>query len=134
MRERISLISLIDDDRIFQQVTKKIIEESSLADCVLQFHDGEEAMHYLVAHRNETDLLPDVIFLDLNMPYMDGWQFLDVFKKQKFRKKMIIYIISSSISLKDQERARTYSSVTDYMVKPMSRTDFESLVKTMNLN
>jgi len=56
-----------------------IFEDSGCIDHFLQFADGEEAINYFLANKNQADRTPDLVFLDLNMPYLDGWQFLDEF-------------------------------------------------------
>ncbi|MEQ8534886.1 MAG: response regulator, partial [Imperialibacter sp.] len=77
-----------------------------------------------------SDELPDVILLDINMPVMDGWQFLDEFVKIKplIKKKITIYMVSSSIDEADLERAKTYEEVSDFIVKPVKAEDLEKML------
>jgi len=70
---------------------------------------------------NEDHNLPDVILLDINMPVMDGWEFMHEFAKIKPRtgKKIAVYMVSSSVDLNDIHRAKNISEVSDYLFKPV---------------
>jgi CheY-like chemotaxis protein len=119
----IELACIIDDDKIYVNLVKKIIETKKLCDNLLIFNDGKQSIEYfeaLLTNLSE-DKIPDVIFLDLNMPVMDGWGFIERFTKikNKFNKLITVYIVSSSINPSDLDRAKTFSSVEDYLIKPV---------------
>ena len=125
MKKKISLVSVIDDDHFFQFSTKRILESSEKVEEVLQFYDGELAMKYFRLNRNESSKIPKLIFLDLNMPFMDGWQFLDEFTANKFSLDVItIYICTSSSSTSDRDRYNQYPKLSGYMIKPISKNQF----------
>ena len=73
--------------------------------------------------------LVDVILMDINMPIMDGWQFLDEFIRIKTKKTINVYIVSSSVNPSDIERAKTYNMVSNYIVKPISREKLYSITE-----
>lgn len=127
---------LIDDDEIFTFMTKKIIEQTHLAEQIKVFANGKDAIEFLKKTVENDATLPEVIFLDLSMPVLDGWGFLEEYIKLKprFGKKITLYIISSSVSPKDHERAKTYSDVSDFIVKPMSKGKFVDLIKNLEEN
>ncbi|MCO5949972.1 response regulator [Mucilaginibacter sp. RT5R15] len=72
--------------------------------------------------------LPEVILLDLNMPVMDGWEFLDEFTKVPPAKKIIIYIVTSSIDPADVEKAKQYEAISQYIVKPVTVDNLKEIL------
>jgi two-component system, chemotaxis family, chemotaxis protein CheY len=124
-------VALIDDDEIYQLLTRKMIENTGLVQDLLSFADGQEALDYLEAHQQKPDQLPDLIFLDLEMPFMDGWQFLEQYARLAFPKKIALYINSSSTSLADQERSRQFGQLKGYLIKPLTRDQFEAVLNSL---
>jgi len=129
----ISNMTLIDDDEVFVFLTKKAIERTHLVELIRVFSNGLDAIDFLREHRDNVDALPEIILLDLSMPIMDGWQFLDQFSKlaPKIDKKIIIYLCSSSISPNDIQLAKKNSLVTDYVIKPITKEKLIELIKNM---
>ncbi|WP_109301644.1 response regulator [Aquimarina sp. AU474] len=117
---RIDTACVIDDDPIFVYGIKKVMKVTNFCDRILVFNDGQEALDNLKEIILINGQLPDVILLDLNMPILDGWQFLEEFIKIPCAKKIIIYIVSSSVDPEDVLRAKSYERVSDYIVKPIS--------------
>ncbi len=117
---KIDIACIIDDDPIFVFGVKKIMELIDFCNSLMVFRDGEEALHNLKAIISANKKLPDVILLDLNMPVLDGWQFLEEFVKVPCEKKITIYIVSSSVDPEDVLRAKSYELVSDYIVKPVT--------------
>jgi len=124
------IIALVDDDTIFQLTSSRMLKASSPDVNLLQFSNGEEALRYLNENFDKKENLPDLIFLDINMPYVDGWMFLDDYNhlKEKIGKSIIIYMVSSSIDPVDINRAKGNKLVSDYLIKPITRTGFENLL------
>jgi two-component system, chemotaxis family, chemotaxis protein CheY len=133
MASKAPIIALVDDDKIFQLTASKTLKATAITDSILQFENGEEALKFLREHITDTDSLPDYIFLDINMPMIDGWMFLDDYEnlKNKFSKPISIYMVSSSIDTRDIERARKNVNVKDYIVKPVTRDKFIELLKNV---
>lgn len=115
-------ICLIDDDRIYQFTARRIIELVNPAQNVLNFYNGKEAIDFFKQPGLGVDELPDIIFLDINMPVMNGWEFLQDYNaiKNFFPKKIAIYMVSSSIDEKDRLQSQHYG-VTDYIEKPINQ-------------
>jgi len=130
MKTKSPIIALVDDDKIFQLTSAKIIRSLDLTHEILQFGNGEEALEYLRANADVSDNLPDYIFLDINMPYVDGWMFLADYAtlKAKLKKTISIFMISSSIDPRDVIRAQNNLDVRDYIIKPVSPEKFKQLV------
>lgn len=129
----INLVALIDDDEIASFIGKKIIEKTNLVNQIKFFSSGDEAISFLKFNANHPDLLPEIILLDLNMPLMDGFEFLEAFIKLKPRlgKKINIYIVSSSDSPIDLKRINAISEVSDYIIKPLTKEKFERIVRVL---
>lgn len=128
--KKIELLALVDDDDTFVFITKKIIEKTNHVKEIKVFHNGLEAITYLKENLNADYKLPEVIFLDLSMPIMDGWQFLDEFTTLETPKtsKIIIYICSSSISHHDIMKAKKMSAVSDFIIKPVTKDKFTEII------
>jgi two-component system chemotaxis response regulator CheY len=126
------IIAIVDDDKIFQLTASKNIKSISVTDRVLQFENGEDALQFINSNLSNPTLLPDYIFLDINMPFIDGWMFLEDYEKikSKLGKPMKIYMVSSSIDPRDIARAKNNHNVSDYVVKPVSREKFAELLET----
>lgn len=124
-------LTLVDDDDIFVFLTTKIIEQTNLIDLIKVFGNGLDAINFLKENKNNVDALPDIILLDLSMPIMNGWQFLEEYNKLNptIGKKITIYICSSSISPDDITRAKTISEVSDYIIKPITKDKLIDLIK-----
>lgn len=130
MTSKETIVALVDDDKIFQFTASKTIKALSLTEKILQFENGEEALKYLVENASNEDTLPDYIFLDINMPYVDGWMFLQDFTNlsESLVKKISIFMVSSSIDPRDIQRARSIPEVKEYITKPVSREKFIELL------
>ncbi len=124
-------LTLIDDDDIFVFLTKKAIENTNLVEFIKVFGNGLDGINFIKENCDDVDSLPEVILLDLSMPIMDGWQFLDQFTKliPKIEKKITIYICSSSISPSDILLAKKNNAVSDYIIKPVTKEKLTELIK-----
>jgi len=116
------IVAIIDDDRVFQKITWMKLTRNKFARKVLMFSDGDQAMRFIEGNADKPDELPDIILLDLNMPVMDGWDFMNAFVKirPKIGKKITIFVATSSVNPEDQRRATEVSAVSDYVIKPIS--------------
>ena len=131
--EEIDTLYLIDDDEVFLFLTEKIVAYSNKVKNIQTFKNGYEAIEHLKSVKDQPENLPDVIFLDISMPVMDGWNFLEEYKNfnDSFGKKIYVYIITSSIDPKDYEKARSVNEVTDFIIKPVTKEKFQELVKQL---
>jgi CheY-like chemotaxis protein len=127
--KKVDIACIIDDDPIFVFGTKKIMKLANFCNSFMVFHNGEEAINHLkpIIESNSAPM-PDVILLDLNMPIMDGWEFLEEFIKIPCEKKVTIYIVTSSIDPHDLERAKDYDKISNYLIKPISAEKLQQIL------
>jgi len=126
-------VYLIDDDDIYVFLTKKTILKVRQDVDVEVFSDGLQAITHLKAVQHQPELLPDVIFLDLNMPVMDGWDFLKEYQElaPAFVKTNELYIVSSSISPHEMERSKSIPAVTEFIIKPLVKEKFLEILEKL---
>lgn len=119
------VIWVIDDDPIYQIIVNKIINRSEIFSAVSTFKNGKEGIDALNNSLQKNELLPDIILLDINMPIMDGWEFMEEMKllKPQFSKTVITYIVSSSIAIEDKNKSKTYPDILGYLSKPITTND-----------
>ena len=120
---------LVDDNEIDNIINEKIIEANSFAESILVFQTGQEALDYLKNNQDSAEELPEIVFLDINMPIMDGFQFLEDFENfsETVRGKCKIIMLSSSISPKDIDRAASSRYVKKYLNKPLNARYLEAI-------
>ncbi len=129
-------ICIIDDEEINQFIIKTIIKNLNCEINILTYTNGEKALESLKKSAVNNEDLPDIILLDINMPVLDGWQFLDEFVTiiPKIVNKMAIYILSSSEAPDDINKAKTYKEITGYLSRPITVEtlkkifDFDSII------
>lgn len=125
-------VCIIDDDKIFRFTTEKYLSLVKEVYGVFTFTYVEEAVSYFKKHEADKARLPDVVFLDVNMPIHDGWDFLEEYEKVKpgLSKNPQIYMVSTSIDERDRERARQYPDVVDFVRKPLDEYQLQEIVNT----
>lgn len=122
-------IFIIDDDLIFVFLLKKILTKISCVDNILHFINGKDAFEALKTLNENREILPELIFLDINMPVVDGWQFLDLVEQQAFETKLSIYMVSSTISLTEIDKINSNEYIKGFLPKPI---EHEKLLKVLN--
>lgn len=128
-KKKINLVSIVDDDRLYQFTAQKTIEKIGLVDNIISFENGKDALNNLIANQYNIDEVPDIIFLDINMPIMDSWEFLEAYKqiKSNLIKIPTIYVITSSIDESDKEKTRNIEEVSNLLIKPIKREQLVAL-------
>ncbi len=135
----LDLILCVDDDPITLMLCKMVINRSEFAQELITAQNGEEALNYFDDLKlnnlgNEIQRYPELIFLDLNMPVMGGWEFLDSFIKEDYRtqfKNCKVIVLSSTIDPEDIGKAKTYPMVMDFLSKPITKEMLEGLKKRL---
>jgi len=126
-------IFCVDDDAITLMLCKKVIERVGFAKEIITAQNGEEAFAYFktLATQNEVSTdYPKLVLLDLNMPIMNGWEFLDAYQESGYQsifKEAKFIVLSSTIDPQDVDKAKKYSSVLDFLSKPITKEMLEEL-------
>ncbi|MEO5776181.1 MAG: response regulator [Flavobacterium sp.] len=123
-------VFVVDDDKIHHFIIKKLLESSNIDVEQVFFENGFDAINDLKGKVTTGEMLPDLILLDINMPVLDGWQFLEEFieLKDKISHDVVIHIISSSDNKIDIEKAESYKDIIgSYFVKPMTSDSIKSI-------
>jgi CheY-like chemotaxis protein len=125
-------IICIDDDPIALLLSNLVISKSSFASEIVTLNNGEEALNYLsqteiIEQNNMNESL--IVFLDLNMPIMDGWEFLEKFENELYPsyQNIKIILLSSSIDPNDIEKANDFPMVLDFKSKPLTKEILKSV-------
>lgn len=123
--EKLSCILLIDDHEATNFIHQMIIEKSGCVEKIVSVNSGFRALEYL---NNLTNQLPNLIFLDINMPKMNGWQFLEAYKKLDPSRKTNIVMLTASNNPSDLEKAMENPEVLDFKNKPLTTEILEELL------
>lgn len=129
------IVALVDDDRIYQFTTERMLHRLNNNIVFLWFKNGVEAMDYIRSHAHNAAELPKILILDINMPLMNGWEFLDEYNQllDTLVSPIAIYMMSSSIDDRDMKRALSYEYVSDYIEKPITTELLRTLLHRSSL-
>ncbi len=129
--KRIINLFVIDDDKIYHFLFKNLLKQNDIHVRATYFTNGADAVEF-IRNCSEEDQ-PDLILLDINMPIMNGWQFLEEYNKLKgiIKNDCIVYMISSSNNDVDIERSKSFDGVVkDYFLKPICKEDLDKIFLT----
>lgn len=114
---RFDVIFLIDDDPINNLINRRLLGKAGIGDQIEEYQSAKEALEKLKSLPETGSLL---IFLDINMPVLNGWEFLDLYTQLFPNRDDVIVILSSSIDFQDRQKAQEYSVVSGFLEKPLS--------------
>ncbi len=124
-------IFIIDDDELYQLVLKRTIKKLKNEVEITSYWNGEEALDAFVNIFMGGGELPTVVFLDINMPVLDGWQFLEGLGKIKpdIQNKLSLYLISTSLDVADKQKAMHSNMIKQFLTKPLSKETLEAILQ-----
>ncbi len=131
MKKPISLVCIIDDDDYYVFALSRMMNLLGMSDRIISFPNGEDAIDYLTMVKDYPVQIPNIIFLDIEMPVMDGWEFLKNFIqiKDQLSKPVCVYIISSSNDLKYIQKAKEFPVVSDYLIKAIDKAELKRVLE-----
>jgi len=131
MSIKLNCILLIDDDESVNFINQMVIEKLGCAEKVITCLNGMSAIEYLKSYEDGKHPQPDLMFLDINMPAMDGWEFLDAYQQLDKHQQsgVVIVMLTTSLDPEDKERAGRIPVINDFENKPLT---IEKLQEILN--
>ncbi|CAH0994810.1 Protein-glutamate methylesterase/protein-glutamine glutaminase [Emticicia aquatica] len=124
------ILLIVDDDSMIQKMHTMMVKRNGFSENPLKFDNGQLALDFILDHKEKQPLL---IFLDINMPIMDGWELLDVLNKTPTDYPIYVVVVSSSIDNSDFEKSKSYPQVVSYIDKPLNNKSLEELKKNQRI-
>ncbi len=127
MKKKLNCVLLVDDNEADNYLHTLVLKESGITECIEIALDGEEALDFLINRRKQgeasgQDLPPQLIFLDINMPVMDGWTFLKEYDKldDALKSKIVFVMLTTSVNPADKRRFEERKEHIDFFHKPLT--------------
>lgn len=129
IQQKIGTIMIIDDNNIDRYISSRLIVKNNFANKLLEYDSAVDALHYLKANQHDIDSLPNIIFVDIYMPIMSGFEFMEAFNKLPLSLKTYckVFIISSTIDELDISRVRIDPNVFGFQEKPITKKFLEKI-------
>jgi CheY-like chemotaxis protein len=136
MKKKLNCVLLVDDDEPTNFLNSMVLRKAEISEKVMAFQWGAEALNYL-AHKNgdlpgsEEYPAPDLILLDINMPKMNGWEFVDEYRKlpATLLQKVKLIMLTTSNNPDDEQKARSIQEIKDFFVKPLTPNGVVDIVQ-----
>jgi CheY-like chemotaxis protein len=130
LKKKLNCVLLIDDDEATNYLHKMIIKNANCTEKCLVVESGYEALELLTSKENDKYLQPDLIFLDINMPKMNGWEFLEAYENLNLnqRGKMILVMLTTSMNPDDRKKAETIENLDGFISKPLTVEAINDLI------
>ena len=131
MKKKLSCILLIDDDLPTNFINERVLRKMDCAEKIKAVQGGFEALSYLKAEDKETHPRPDLIFLDINMPGMNGWEFLEQYHLLELdqKSKVVVVMLTTSLNPDEREKAEKVSQISGFLNKPLITDGIDELLK-----
>lgn len=125
-------ILLIDDDKLTLFIHEKVITRSGIPFKQRSFNNGLSALQYLQATENKSGKF--ILFLDINMPEMSGWELLDKLKLKAVLSNIVVIMVTSSVDEEDQVKAGEYECIADFIIKPLTINACQKIATLQEVN
>lgn len=131
--KKLKSVLLVDDDIATNYLHRMVIEDYGFVEHIHEVHDGLAAIEYLTTAKDGVYPNPEIIFLDINMPRMDGWEFIEAYETlpEDCKAGVVIAMLTTSLNPDDREKAQSHGEVKNFENKPL---DEEKLSKLLALH
>lgn len=123
---------VIDDDDINIFIISKIVEKTGYDVEICAKHNGQLAIDYIKDLVDSQQALPELVLIDINMPILNGWEFIEAFEALDLKATNDMYMLSSSVYENDIEKAKSYKSVKGFISKPLSIDRLKELLAAID--
>jgi len=133
MKQKLDKVLLVDDSDADNFIHQRVIKKADITHQIIVKKSGQEALEYLSTLVDETLYpVPNLVFLDINMPGMNGWEFLEHYEKLPLNQKaeIIVCMLTTSISETDKKKAETLPQIKSYQHKPLTQESLMEVVRT----
>lgn len=137
MKKKLNCVLLVDDDEGTNFINRFVIEKAGISERIVTVYNGKEAIEYLTNSGKYQDNGPDfpqptLILLDINMPVMDGWEFLDAYHNldENQKGKIVIVMLTTSFNPDDRERAEHDPEISGFRNKPLTKAMLDEIILT----
>jgi len=119
MKKKLNCILLVDDDAEDNYFHQIVIDEMNITERIEVALNGVEALNFL---KKENQFSPDIIFLDINMPKMNGWEFMEAYKELRAdqKAKVVVVMLTTSVRPSDRERSKQFPDIMGFNTKPLT--------------
>ena len=129
--KRLHTILLVDDDAPTLFLNKLVIEDLDCTDRVLTAENGRQAIDMLTEKIDDEFLCPDLILLDINMPIINGWEFMDKYQilSAEQKAKIVVVMLTTSLNPDDRSRAESIEDIKDFVSKPLDEITLKDIIE-----
>lgn len=129
--KRLNIVLLIDDDEPTNFLNELIISQLNCTESIVAVQSGQEAIDFLCTEKGGTFPKPDLMLLDINMPGMNGWEFLEKYERLDDAQKgnVIIMMLTTSLNPDDEAKANGIKDIKSFMKKPLTKEGFQAVLE-----